>query len=223
MSKDDRASLYAALKNIGYEFDEHYRDYSYARLKQIADEVGLIYVDEPQPVDPFAGVPRGPAPDNALPAAHVYKDAEGEETPIRVDEMGRVWFREEVRKPAYPKPRARRKIRYVETGVRQQEVVNGRYTESFEVAGDSNQISEVKITMPSYQVGLYKDPRFPFKVHVYNDQRGFSLFDVQKFYGGADLVPASIKRVYIENDLCYDMRTTIRTIQEEARALDLKG
>jgi len=101
--------------------------------------------------------------------------------------------------------------------------VNGRYIETFEVAGSEQRSGEVKITMPSYQVGVFLDPRFPFKIHTYNGLRGFDLFDVQKFYGGGDLVPPSIKRVYIANDLCYDIRTTIRAVEEEYRQSQLKG
>ena len=83
--------------------------------------------------------------------------------------------------------------------------------------------AEVKITLPSYQVGIYKDPRFPFKIHCYNGREGFNLFEVQRYYGGAELVPEECKRVYIENDLCYDVRTVIRAIQSEHRQLQLIG
>ena len=84
-------------------------------------------------------------------------------------------------------------------------------------------MNEVKITLPSYQVGVFLDPRFPFKIHTYNGAQGFDLFDIQKYYGGSDLVPSEIKRVYVSNDLCYDIRTTIRAIQNEAREIQLKG
>ena len=77
--------------------------------------------------------------------------------------------------------------------------------------------------MPSFQVGVYRDPRFPFKVHTYAGNDGFDLFDVNDFYGGEDLVPSEIKRVYIANDLCYDIRTTIRAIETEYRRNQLQG
>ena len=134
-----------------------------------------------------------------------------------------MWFREEVRKPATPQPRARRRITYIDTGVKQETIVDGRFIETVEVAGDRRTTEMVKITMPSYQVGVYSDPRFPFKVHTYNNNRGFDLFDVQAFYGGADLVPSDILRVYVGNDLCYDIRSTIRSIQSEYRAQQLRG
>jgi hypothetical protein len=59
-------------------------------------------------------------------------------------------------------------------------------------------------------------------VHVYNDKQGFDLFEVQKYYGGAELVPTEIKRIYVENVLCYDIRTTVRAIQSEFRQLQLQ-
>jgi hypothetical protein len=162
----------------------------------------------------------GPDPDE-MPGQRLNK---GYDEPIRVDEEGRVWFQEEVRKPAYPKPRGRRVLKYTDTGVKTETVQNGEYIETFEVAGvDPGRPAEVKITLPSYQVGIYKDPRFPFRIHCYNQREGFDLFEVQDFYGGAELVPETCKRVYIENDLCYDVRSVVRTIANEHRQLQLQG
>ena len=144
--------------------------------------------------------------------------------PIRIDETGREWYQEEVKKPSYPRPRGRRVLRYQESGVEQVTVQNGEYTETFEVAGSGpGQAAEVKITLPSYQVGIYKDPRFPFKVHTYNGMEGFDLFEVEEFYGGAELVPAAVKRIYVENHLCYDIRSVVRAIEAEHRQLQLTG
>lgn len=152
------------------------------------------------------------------------QNSQPEDEPIRVDEFGRLWYQEEIKKPAMPKPRGRRVLQYMDTGTKTQTFKSGDYTESFEVAGDETpRVSEVKITLPSYQVGIYKDPRFPFKVHTYNGIEGFDLFNVQEYYGGAELVPAGIKRMYVENVLCYDIRTTVRAIQDEYRALQLAG
>ncbi len=143
---------------------------------------------------------------------------------IRVDDEGRMWYQEEVQKPAYPKPRGRRVLKYVEHGVKTETVQNGEYIETFEIAGEGpGRPAEVKITLPSYQVGIYKDPRFPFKIHCYNGREGFALFEVHEFYGGAELVPEMCKRIYIENDLCYDIRSVIRAIQAEHRQLQLTG
>jgi hypothetical protein len=83
--------------------------------------------------------------------------------------------------------------------------------------------AEVKVTLPSYQVGIYKDPRFPFKIHCYSDREGFNFFEVADFYGGVELVPQECKRIYIENDLCYDIRSVVRAIQNEHRQLQLMG
>lgn len=162
-----------------------------------------------------------PDPDE-LPGQRL--NTQDEDTPIRVDELGRAWFQEEVRKPAYPKPRGRRVLTYMDTGVRKETVQNGEYMETFEVAGVGEaRPAEVKITLPSYQVGIYKDPRFPFRVHTYNGREGFNLFEVEHYYGGAELVPATCKRVYVENDLCYDVRSVIQSIQNEYRQLQLMG
>jgi hypothetical protein len=169
----------------------------------------------------IAGPPRSNAPDpDELPGQRINDNSSG---PIRIDDKGREWYQEEVRKPAYPKPRGRRVLKYVETGVKTETVRNGEYIETFEVAGEmQGRPAEVKITLPSFQVGIYKDPRFPFKIHTYNGREGFDLFEVQKYYGGAELVPASCKRVYIENNLCYDVRSVIQTIQAEYRQLQLQ-
>ena len=143
---------------------------------------------------------------------------------IRIDEDGRRWHQEEVRKPAYPKPRGRRVLKYMDTGVRTETVKNGEYIETFEVSGvQAQRPAEVKITLPSYQVGIYTDPRFPFKIHCYNDREGFDFEEVQAYYGGSHLVPDTCLRIYIENDLCYDIRSVIRTIQTEHRQLQLMG
>jgi len=147
-----------------------------------------------------------------------------EDVPIRIDEMGRAWFQEEVRKPPYPKPRGRRVLKYMERGTKTETVQNGEYVETFEVAGTgAPHPAEVKITLPSYQVGIYRDPRFPFKIHCYSEREGFDLFEVHEFYGGAELVPPDCKRVYVENDLCYDIRSVVRAIQNEHRQLQLMG
>lgn len=143
---------------------------------------------------------------------------------IRVDEYGNKWFQEEVVKSAYPKPRARRVLRYDDPGVETKQVKVGDYVETFEISGDpqNSRPAEIKITMPSYQTGIYKPPNMPFRVHIYNGVRGFNLDDVQNFYGGADLVPSTVKRCYVSTDLCYDIQSTIRTIENEYRERVLK-
>jgi len=157
--------------------------------------------------------------------AGVRQNSKDLEDPIRIDDQGRKWLQEEVKKPAYPKPRGRRILRYNDPGVRTETVKQGEYTETFEVSGDPKNAtpSEVKITLPSYQVGIYRDPRFPFKVITYNGNSGFDRQDVVDYYGGVELVPDECKRKYVENVLCYDMRSVIRAIQTEFRQHQLAG
>lgn len=181
--------------------------------------------------DPTAGrmpaksvttAPLAAADPNEMPGQRLNQ--QDELTPIRTDEQGRIWYQEEVRKPAFAKPRGRRVLQYMEGGVEVKTVQNGEFVESFEVAGTANRRpAEVKITLPSFQVGIYKDPRFPFKIHIYNENQGFNLFEIQDYWGGAELVPETVKRVYVENVLCYDIRTTVRAIQTEFRQLQLQG
>lgn len=148
----------------------------------------------------------------------------GEEI-LRVDEHGNKWFQEEVKKPDYPRRRARRVLRYMDPGVKKESIKVGDYFEEFEVAGDAASAvpKEIRVTLPAYQVGIYQPPNMPFKVHTYQGTRGFDLRDVQKYYGGSDLVPASIKRCYVSSDLCYDITTTIRAIEDEYRERVLKS
>lgn len=175
---------------------------------------------EPQPV-PVEVVRQNQPDPNELPGQRTLTE---ESEVLRVDDAGRQWLQEEVRKPAYAKPRGRRILRYVEKGVQTETVKAGEYVESFEVEGQGpGKAAEIKITLPSYQVGIYLDPRFPFKIHCYGGAEAFDLADVEQYYGGVELVPNTIKRVYIENDLCYDIRSVIQTIQAEFRQLQLTG
>lgn len=185
-------------------------------------DVGAMFaaLDEPAPAPARAPV-SGPDP-NEMPGQRL--NVQGEDEPIRVDEQGRIWYQEEVRKPAYPKPRGRRVLKYLDSGVKTETVQNGEYIETFEVAGVGEaRPAEIKITLPSYQVGIYKDPRFPFKIHTYDGRSGFDLFEVQRYWGGSELIPAGVKRVYIENDLCYEIRSVVLAIQTEHRQLQLTG
>jgi hypothetical protein len=236
MSQQDKGLYYRALKALGAQFPKHYRDYTVGELKAAYDAARQ---DNPHlPAVPVEAKPEQvgmsgpPAPAQAITIPRAPKDPNemaGQRTnskdpddPIRIDDKGLIWFQEEVKKPAYAKPRGRRVLRYNETGTKKVTVQSGEYTETFEVAGDGPpQQSEVKVTLPSFQVGIYKDPRYPFKIHVYNEARGFDLYEVWKFYGGAELVPAECKKIYVENILCFDMRTVIRAIQTEARQLAL--
>jgi hypothetical protein len=226
MGRTEKAVLYGILKDSGLPLTEKYTHYTVQKLKaELAahnidtdvkqwimeytqDEAAPVYANDPDP--------------DELPGQRISTKLP--EDVIRIDDQGRQWLQEEVRKPAFPKPRGRRVLKYVETGVTTKTVQNGDYVETFEVAGNlPSRPAEVKITLPSYQVGIYRDPRFPFKVHTYGGREGFDLNDVNQYYGGSELVPASIKRTYIENSLCYDIRSVVQAIQAELRQYQLSG
>jgi len=232
VADNEKVELYNALKEQGWTPDKHFRDYNVDELKVLAVQVAMANAgnleDAPQPA--------AAAPPDVAAAAIPVRDRDPDEMagarqnsntelqPIRQDEHGRVWYQEEVQKPAFPKPRGRRVLKTLESEVVTQTVQAGDYVETFEVEGTgAKRPSEVKITLPSYQVGIYKDRRFPFKIHTYAGREGFDFFEVNNYYGGAELVPADIKRVYVSNVLCYDIRTVIRAIQTEYRQLQLQG
>ena len=226
MSAKEKAELYGLYKQVATP-EKHYRNYSADELRTLLTDLGVdidealsVTTEAPQTYEPMPEL-RLPDP-NEMPSQRL--NTQGDDEVIRVDEHGRKWLQEEVRKPAYPKPRGRRVLKYMETGTTVETVQNGEYVETFEIAGtEAGRPAEVKITLPSYQVGVYKDPRFPFKIHCYDGREGFDMFDVEAFYGGPELIPASVKRVYIENVLCYDIRSVVRTITAEHRQLMLSG
>ena len=221
MAELSRSELWNALKEAGVQMDGHYRDYSTEDLRAA---YAKLTVEEPAPAA------QAPAPQQQVNTPSIPVSREGaeyagmtssthsDEEPIRVDpDTGFIWYRDEIRRPAYPKPRARRVLKYVDSGSRQVTITNGQYQESFEIPGEENRVAEARITLPSYQVGLYKDPRYPFRIHTYGGNSGFDLFEVEKFYGGEELVPASVRRIYVDNVLCYDMRSVIQAIETEYR------
>lgn len=240
MSQSLKAAYYNAVKDAGVPITKHYREYTTEELRVAYDRLAaagaappLDYQPEtaepspaPQPSAAPARLPSAPvAPRDPNEMAGQRLNTHTELTPLRTDpETGFIWYQEEVRKPAAPKPRGRRVLKYDDPGVKKVDVVNGEYTETIEMGGDRIVPSEAKITLPSYQVGIYVDPRFPrFKVHTYNGMSGFNLFDVQDYYGGAELVPEECKRIYVSNDLCYDIRSVVRAITTEFRQLQLAG
>jgi hypothetical protein len=229
----EKSDLYNMLKDSGAPLTTTYASYTVSELTDELRSAG-VEIPEPEPeprsepepeqqaIEQGPSIPRGAADPNEMPGQRL--NTQPEDTPIRIDDLGRAWFQEEVRKPSYPKPRGRRVLKYMEQGVKTETVQNGEYVETFEVAGVGvARPAEVKITLPSYQVGIYKDPRFPFRIHTYGEREGFNLFEVQEFYGGAELVPPECKRLYVENDLCYDIRSVVRAIQNEHRQLQLMG
>lgn len=150
-------------------------------------------------------------------------NTKGEDEPIRTDENGIIWYQDEIVKSAFPKPRARRVLDYTETGSKTVSVRNGEYTESFEMPGEERRAAQVKITLPPSQVGIYRDPNLPFRIHTYQGTRVYDLFEVENYYGGADLVPAGVKRSYAGTALGYDISTVNREIESEARRLGVLG
>lgn len=240
MNANPKPELYRQLKEAGLPLSRTYAQYTVEQLRSELDVEGMAFTEteEPAPAGFFGLEAPEPAPATKLEETTVVMSNQPDEAElpgqrlnttapddvIRIDEAGRKWHQEEVRKPAYPKPRGRRVLKYMDTGVRKETVKQGEYVETFEVAGNEAQRpAEVKITLPSYQVGIYTDPRFPFKIHCYDGREGFNLQDVQQYFGGSMLVPDTCKRVYIENDLCYEIRSVIRTIQAEHRHLQLTG
>lgn len=247
MNANPKPELYRQLKEAGLPLSRTYAQYTVEQLRSELDAEGMAFTEteEPAPAG-FFGL-ESPEPEESRPAETPEEvwapepkvrtgQADPEELPgqrlnthrpddvIRVDEQGRFWHQEEVRKPAYPKPRGRRVLKYMDTGVRKETVRQGEYVETFEVAGnEASRPAEVKITLPSYQVGIYSDKRFPFKIHCYDGREGFDLQDVEQYFGGSPLVPDTCKRIYIENELCYEIRSVIRTIQTEHRHLQLTG
>lgn len=220
---DQRSTLYRELKAKGWEPDKPYAKYRVEELEEIAGLYGQKIVDdEPPPPPDFFGMEPNPHTIEKAAAAP-SPPSEPEEEYVQVDPDGKKWIQLEVRKPAYPKPRGRRVLTYVDPGVEKKEVKNGEYIETVEVPGNrTTRTSEIKITLPSFQVGIYRDPRFPFRVHTYNGREGFNLYDVELFYGGSELVPQECKRMYIENDLCYDIRSVVAAIRSEHRQLMLQ-
>lgn len=253
MSQQEKAAAYKTLQEAGVQFSKHYREYTQQELEAAVaklveaqnaaapvapspapDAAAAAFFGFDQPpveaiYDPMPGT--APTPPvmrmdpNELAGVRQNTNRETLE-PIRTDpDTGNVWFQEEVRKPAFPKARGRRVLKYRDPGTVETTVREGKYTETFEISGDmaNAREAEVKITLPSFQVGIYQDPRFPFKTICYNGNEGFDFDEVQTYYGGAELVPEGVKRKYVENVLCYDMRTVIRAIEAEYRQLQLRG
>lgn len=233
MSQQTKGALHRLLKEQGVEFAKHYRDYTendflniLGQLNAQREAQGLATIEFTEdsngaPETPSFKLPEISRDPNEM--AGVRQNTNPELEPIRRDpETGHVWYQEEVRKAAFAKPRGRRVLSYTDTGSVVNKIVGtDGTTETFEVAGKEARAAQAKITLPSYQVGIYKDERFPFKIHVYNEDRGFDLFEVQQFYGGEELVPTEIKRKYVENVLCYDIRTVVRAITTEDRQRSL--
>ena len=150
-----------------------------------------------------------------LRAGLTYSHPEG--VPIRIDLSARLWMLDEVLKPAIPQARMVRRSRYIDPGVKKVHTYRegDKMDDIVEVAGDLNRELTTTVTLPSYQVGLYHDARFPFPVHTYNGMSGFDAKEVVKYFGGLDLVPGSIKVVYVGNMLTYGIPSVRDYIQSQ--------
>lgn len=183
-------------------------------------------VDWGTPPEPAVDPRVKAVPSGLDPAMHagLTQNSHGEDEVVKIDEHGNRWFQLEVVKSGFPKTRVRRTLRQMDHAVREETVRVGDYTETFEVSGDVQNLepTEIKVTLPTYQTGIFIAPGMPFRTHVYNGARGFNLFDVEKFYGGPDYVPHGVKRIYVGTDLCYDIQTVIHQIETEHRDLVLK-
>ena len=158
--------------------------------------------------------------------AGITQNTHGPNDIVKIDEHGNQWLQVEVRKADGLKPRGRRVLRFENPAVKVSEVRGEDGTmESFEIPDTSKPTtpSEVRITLPSFQTGIYRSPSFPFRIHTYNGTRGFDLEDVQNYYGGKDLVPSSVKKMYVYTDLCYDIPSVVSTIREEHARLVLNN
>ena len=261
MGHPEKSRYFQALKAAGVTFDQHYRMYTEAELKDAYDMLPEEYKTEEaikvpedfdwdeavearvndfeaQPPIEFepsvqqeelkASMERHPA-GSAIPhqdePIHMIAGLSDPSTGeiIRIDSSGRHWLQEEIPKSSIPKPRARVTRDYIETGVKQLEVKDGEYTEVVEVAGDRQETRQVKITLPSYQYGVYRHENMPFTVYVYREEEGFDFFEVNDYFGGEERVPETVKRKYIDTALCYDIRSVVRTIEDEYRVLQLQG
>lgn len=250
MQNYTKSDYYNELKASGFEFDKIYREYTLAEMKALYEqhfqepvdwlepdlteptdpgfsEAQLKYVEslnEPTPTPAEGPVKRiaPPVPDELSGSAGLKALEQDADEVVEVDEDGREWLQLEVRKPAFPKPRGRRVVQYIDSGVRTEQVQDGDYIESFEVPGNARAAHEVKITLPSHQVGIFRDRRFPFKIMTYNSNSGFDYDEVNAYYGGAELVPDTVKRKYVSNRLAYDIRSVINAIRDEARQLQLR-
>lgn len=238
MSQTDKATYWQELKEAGVKFDLPYHRLRTSDLKAAYDKLQESIKAEATSAaeQPKQSQPK-PGGQNLAPRVPVSSKSSGEfagarlntqdpDEPIRIDpETGFIWYQEEVRKPGHAVPRARRVYDYIDPGTETQTVVDsgaGKFLETFEVPGGRKRAAQARVTLPSHQVGVYRDPRFRnFKIHVYNGVRGFDFRDVNAFFGGADLVPSVVKRIYVEKTLCYDIQSVRAALTEQANNLRL--
>lgn len=213
MGSTDRSELWQALKAAGYPLEKKYQDYTTAELKAIYNQALAEQAAR-------TGVQGGAKDDAELPTQRRADDMK----PIRTDERGRVIFQEEIQKSTLAKPRGYRVFREIGTGVKTV-TINSEdgYTETIEVPDGSRKPLEVKVGIPTWQVGIYKDPQFPFRVVEYRSNRGFLREDVEAFFGGPDVLPEGIETTYVGNLIAYPIREVIVAVNREYNQLQKRG
>ena len=213
MASTTRSELWQTLKAINYPFTKPYKEYTVDELQVIHD--GLLAQAEAQ-----TGVVGREKDADELPTQR----RSDELIPIRTDAQGRVWYQEEIQKSSLARPRGYRIFREMGTGVKQVEIEDGDgYTETIEVADGTRKPLEVKVGIPTWQVGIYRDPQFPFRIVEYRSTRGFFRTDVEEFFGGADVMPEGVSTTYVGNLLCYPIREVVVAINREFNMLQKKG
>ena len=168
-------------------------------------------------------------PHDRRPVGMLKPKVEKDETPdglpegaIRADDAGRIWFREEIGPEIAKNRRLRKRItQVVPEKVEVKQIQAGDYIETIEVVGEGTRSLDAFITLPPTQVGIYLDPRFPWKVFTYNGSLGFSYGDVNAYYGGVEFVPSTVKKKFVGNMMAYDIKSAISTVERKYRELQL--
>jgi hypothetical protein len=214
MASTDRSELYQALKAAGYKFEKLYTQYT-------TDELKAIFRAELAKQEAKTGI-RGAAKDEAELPTQRRAD---ELTPIRTDLNGRIVYQEEIQKSSLAKSRGYRVHREVGTGVKTVTLPADAegFTETIEVADGSRKPLEVKVGIPTWQVGIYKEPQFPFRTVEYRTAKGFYRQDVEAFFGGPDVLPEGIETMYVGNLIAYPIREVVVAINREFNQLQKKG
>lgn len=214
MASTTRSELWQSLKAVNYPFKKPYKDYT-------ADELEAIHNSLLAQAGAKTGVAGRAKDADELPTQRRSDDMEA----IRTDAAGRVWYQEEIQKSSLAKPRGYRVFREVGTGVKRMTLPadDEGFTETIEVQDGSRKPLEVKVGIPTWQVGIYKDPQFPFRIVEYRSARGFYRQDVEEFFGGADVLPENVSTIYVGNLLCYPIREVVVAINREFNQLQKRG
>lgn len=243
-SEPSRSQLWQDLKGLGFKPAKRYRDYTTTELAEAFKELkapesvpdflaeGFEDLATTKDTEVRATTPtrqdvhdRRPRLKSDKESHALREDPRGvteDEEPLRVDDEGRTWYREEINPHVSRGKRLRKRITFTgpET-VEVRKVQNGDYIETIEVIGEATRSQDAFVTMPPSQTGIFKDARFPFKIFTYNGSLGFSFGDVNDFYGGEEFVPPAIKKKFVGNMLAYDIKTVIAEIERKAREIKL--